>query len=122
MIKLRPHHLLCTQGYIGKGYDRDFIANMTAVTNCLRNEADTPVEIIFSTDDICVACPHKIGENICAKQKEVSTIDDRMVDAFDLKEKEYIYQDLIKQINAGMNRQKRQYICGGCEWLDVCVY
>ena len=25
-IVLRPHHLLCTQGYSGKGYDNDFVA------------------------------------------------------------------------------------------------
>ena len=28
MIHLRPHHLLCTQGYSGKGYDENFVAHM----------------------------------------------------------------------------------------------
>ena len=32
-IVLRPHHLLCTQGYSGKGYDNDFVAHMTDVVH-----------------------------------------------------------------------------------------
>ena len=36
-IVLRPHHLLCTQGYSGKGYDNDFVAHMTDVVHQLRD-------------------------------------------------------------------------------------
>lgn len=28
MFKIRPHHLMCMQAYIGKGYSKDFIENM----------------------------------------------------------------------------------------------
>lgn len=37
MIKLRPHHLLCTQGYSGNGYSDNFVKNMDYITEMLRN-------------------------------------------------------------------------------------
>ncbi|MDD7224175.1 MAG: DUF1284 domain-containing protein, partial [Lachnospiraceae bacterium] len=33
MITLRPHHLLCTQGYSGKGYSDDFVENMDKIVD-----------------------------------------------------------------------------------------
>ena len=41
MIHLRPHHLLCTQGYSGKGYDENFVAHMNKVLPELRNVPGT---------------------------------------------------------------------------------
>lgn len=35
VITLRPHHLLCTQAYSGKGYDEAFVRNMDRVTESL---------------------------------------------------------------------------------------
>ena len=40
MIKLRPHHLLCTQGYSGKGYSREFVENMTEIVKSIKNEIE----------------------------------------------------------------------------------
>ena len=31
-MKLRPHHLMCTQSYAGKGYDEDFVKVMDKIT------------------------------------------------------------------------------------------
>jgi len=62
-MRLRPHHLLCTQGYSGKGYSDDFVQNMTAITNRLRNEAGIVINIVFSTDDICAKCPQMIDND-----------------------------------------------------------
>ena len=65
IIRLRPHHLLCTQGYSGKGYDENFVLNMTLITDRMRTDPDLKVQIVFSTDDICRFCPRKRGEGIC---------------------------------------------------------
>ena len=46
MIKLRPHHLLCTQGYSGKGYSREFVENMTEIVKSIKNEK-VQVQLIF---------------------------------------------------------------------------
>lgn len=53
MIKLRPHHLLCTQGYSGKGYSKEFVENMTGIVELIKKE-NAQVQLIFSEDDICV--------------------------------------------------------------------
>ena len=64
MIKLRPHHLLCTQGYSGKGYSREFVENMTEIVKSIKNEK-VQVQLIFSEDDICSKCPNLSENNIC---------------------------------------------------------
>ena len=60
MIKLRPHHLLCTQGYSGKGYSDDFVENMDKIVDYLRNNEDAKIMLKFGDDDLCSRCP-----NIC---------------------------------------------------------
>lgn len=47
MMYLRPHHLLCTQGYSGKGYSEDFVAHMDQVVDYLRNQEDAKVMLTF---------------------------------------------------------------------------
>ena len=59
-IVLRPHHLLCTQGYSGKGYDNDFVAHMTDVVHQLRDVPGTTIRLTFSTDTLCSCCPNKL--------------------------------------------------------------
>ncbi len=61
-IVLRPHHLLCTQGYSGKGYDNDFVAHMTDVVHQLRDVPGTTIRLTFSTDTLCSCCPNKLGD------------------------------------------------------------
>lgn len=118
-IKLRPHHLLCTQGYSGKGYDDDFIANMTAVTNRLRNEENTEVQIVFSTDDICAKCPKMAGTDRCGNNKKVKTIDKKVREYFGIEEKVYIYREITEEINAKMTQEIMDDICGSCSWYPV---
>ena len=64
IIKLRPHHLLCTQGYSGKGYSENFVKNMDKVVSRLRTDKNAQVQIVFDTDCLCQECPSKIGEGI----------------------------------------------------------
>lgn len=118
-IKLRPHHLLCTQGYSGKGYSDDFVQNMTAVTTLLRGETNVPIELVFSTDDICAKCPKKKGENLCENNGKVCRFDQKVVDYFGLEEKLYLYQDLIREINTKMTPAMMDDICSECNWYPV---
>ena len=69
MIKLRPHHLLCTQGYSGKGYSKEFVENMTEIVKLIKNEK-VQVQLIFSEDDICSKCPNLFENNI-SKVKQI---------------------------------------------------
>jgi len=118
-LKLRPHHLLCTQGYSGRGYNSDFVDNMTAVTTHLRNDANAVVEIVFSTDDICSKCPRMLGIDLCESNDKVKRFDDKVIAYFGIEEKSYIYQDIIREINAKMTSTIMNDICTECEWYPI---
>ena len=118
-MRLRPHHLLCTQGYSGKGYSDDFVENMTDITNRLRSEPGVAIRIVFSTDDICAKCPQMLGEDHCQDNSKVKIIDKKLVDYFGLEEKEYNYQDVVAEINAKMTEAMMNDICYDCSWYPV---
>ena len=119
MIYLRPHHLLCTQGYSGKGYSDGFVAHMNEVVDALRNQPGTKITLTFSTDTLCSCCPHKEGEDLCDTQEKVKRFDQKVVDYFGLEEKEYTYQDLIRRIDADMTEEMLADICEGCSWFPI---
>lgn len=119
MLKLRPHHLLCTQGYSGKGYDSDFVTNMDKVVNELRNVPGTKIQLVFDTDDLCIDCPNKLGENLCKTQEKVAHFDGATVRYFGLEEKEYVYQDIIDEIDHKITEEMLADICGNCEWYPI---
>jgi len=118
-MKLRPHHLLCTQGFGGRGYNDDFVDNMTAITSHLRNDAEAVVEIVFSTDDICSECPRMVDIDICESNEKVKLFDSKVVAYFGIEEKSYIYQDIVHEINSKMTSLIMDDICSDCEWYPI---
>ncbi|WRS27259.1 DUF1284 domain-containing protein [Oscillospiraceae bacterium MB08-C2-2] len=118
-MKLRPHHLLCTQGYSGRGYSEEFVANMNRVTDRLRNHRGTEIKLTFSTDDICSACPHKLGEGLCRYQEKVLRYDSKVTSHFALQEKTYTYDALIEEIRSRITGTVMDDICADCAWYPV---
>ena len=118
-MKLRPHHLLCTQGYSGKGYSETFVENMNMVVARLRRDEPVEIQLVFSTDDICKACPHHLDEDLCVTNEKVKTYDQKFVDYFGLEKKTYIYQQLIQDINRQLTEEKLADICEGCSWYPI---
>lgn len=118
-MRLRPHHLLCTQSYSGKGYNDTFVDNMNLLTARLRSEKSTPIELVFSTDDLCACCPHMLGTDLCEFNENVKRYDAKVIEYFHLKEKTYIYQDITRKIREGMTPEMLEDICGGCSWYHV---
>lgn len=118
-IKLRPHHLLCTQGYSGKGYNQEFIENTNRITQTLRTEQETEVEIVFSTDDMCSQCGRRLGEDLCKDNEKVKRFDRKVTEYFGIEEKTYIYQQVTAKINAGMTEAIMADICRDCGWYPV---
>lgn len=119
MIKLRPHHLLCTQGYSGKGYSDGFVTNMDKVVDYLRNDENSKVMLTFSTDVLCEDCPNKVSENVCKTQDKVESFDSKTVRYFNLEEKEYDYHEIISSIDENMTEEMLADICDGCSWYPV---
>ena len=118
-MKLRPHHLLCTQGYSGKGYNDSFVQNMTTITDYLRSEENAVVDITFSTDDICTGCPNMLGTDLCKDNEKVKTFDRKVIDYFGIEEKRYNYKDIISKINAQMTEMIMDDICSACSWYPI---
>jgi hypothetical protein len=118
-MKLRPHHLLCTQGYSGKGYNECFIENMTAITNRLRSGENILVDIVFSTDDICEKCPKMLGVDLCENNDKVKGIDRKVISYFGIEDGKYIYKDIIEKIKSQMTVPMMDDICFECEWYPV---
>ena len=105
-IKLRPHHLLCTQGYSGKGYSEEFVE-------------PTLIDLTFSTDTLCGACPNMKAVDNCETNEKVKRYDRKVVEYFQLEEKEYVYQELVKQIREHITPEMLEDICDGCSWYPI---
>lgn len=118
-MKLRPHHLMCTQGYSGKGYDEEFVKNMNIVTNELRYNEDCVIEIVFSTDDICKCCPNMVDINLCKTNNKVNSIDRKVIEYFNLEDKKYIYKDIVSCIKNNITLDIMDDICKSCEWYSM---
>jgi len=118
-MKLRPHHLLCTQSYEGKGYSDEFVENMNAITARLRGETGVEVEIICSTDEICEKCPRMQDTDYCVTNDKVKRLDSKVMEYFEVEEKTYVYKDIIREIGEKITADILDDICGGCEWYPV---
>lgn len=118
-MRLRPHHLLCTQGYSGKGYNDEFIKNMDDITNIIRKNKNTIINLIFSTDDICKCCPNMISEDLCITNEKVKSIDNKIIKYFSLEEKEYIYNEIVDFIKNNITEEIMDDICCECEWYPI---
>ena len=120
---LRPHHLLCTQSYEGRGYSPQFVENMDKITDVLRKPTPTRICLKRDTDSLCEKCPTKRGENQCRGQDHVKKIDEKVLQYFHLEEKEYEYQSLIGKIREEMKEEILEDICGECSWYqnDGCI-
>jgi len=117
IIKLRPHHLLCLQGFSGKGYSKDFVSNMTKLKEDLFKE-DAMINLAGGSDDICAKCPHLLMDGLCQTEKKVKTKDDKVVKYFGLGHKLYDFGALVNDIKNKITPSIMADICGDCAWYD----
>lgn len=66
LVVLRPHHLLCVQGFRGLGYSPEFVDNMQGVVAALRQRS-VLVRIEVPPDVICDSCPHLVARRVCSR-------------------------------------------------------
>lgn len=123
-LKLRPHHLLCTQAYHGMGYSKGFLSNMDEVIRRLRQNPDEQIEIVFSADSICGDCPSKEYEESCKSDEKVFRYDRAVIEILNLSEDTYSYQELISELDEylslGKEDERMKAICGDCAWYHAC--
>ena len=100
-------------------YDNDFVAHMTDVVHQLRDVPGTTIHLTFSTDTLCSCCPNKLGTDLCDTQEKVKRYDAKTVECFGLEEKDYVYQDLIREIDAKATPEILADICRDCCWFPI---
>lgn len=115
VIKLRPHHILCTKFFCGSGYSGEFVDNMGKVIAEMKSGAD--IMLTDKHDNICGSCPNRLL--LCA---DSVNYDRRVLELCKIKYGEiYSYSELErlaeeKIISCGTLKE----VCGGCEWFYIC--
>lgn len=119
-IKLRAHHGLCILFFEGKGYDLNFINNMSKIINQLSNNPE--VIVVNQADAICVACPNLV-KNCCSNEDKVFNYDKMVLELCEISENSILswidFTKLIKTkiIDAG----KMKLVCKNCCWKSICI-
>ena len=114
-LHLRPHHLLCLQTFVGRGYSEEFVEHMTLVKRQLTANPLTPITLVSGADDLCAHCPNCVGGQ-CTSEKPA--LFDRLVrdelgqntpsTLIGIPENRRITEDLLAAC------------CPGCEWRGLC--
>ncbi len=123
MLTFRPHHFMCTLGFVGEGYSSDFIKNYATIVKRIINNENIPIKVIFGTDSICAACPEKLARDLCLSQKKVNSLDKIHANILDFKDGEVLTWKLAKKrILKKMTYKNFHHACKGCSWknLGVC--
>jgi hypothetical protein len=123
-VKLRAHHLLCIEGFVGKGYSDDFVSNMKSVIEKL--DKNPEVLLAYNSDEICKKCPKNIN-NICSSvggENEVKKMDLAVFKAISFKSGDCVsYSSLKKAVNERFKKKSElAEICGVCSWKETCPF
>ena len=118
---VRAHHGMCLAYFRGIGYSSDFTKNMWAMKQLL--EEDPKVRLVAGTDDICAACPNRLGDS-GRDQKKVLQYDRQVLDRCGLAPGTVMpfreFQKLV--LDRILLPGKREEICGNCEWTELCHF
>lgn len=120
-MDLRPHHLLCIQKFVGKGYNYDFTEHMKYIVSVLKNNPKTSINLIDSCDELCLKCPNN-QKGVCTSIEKVSFLDRGVIDICKFSFGDTISFDkaLIKARDMILNTDKFDFLCSSCQWYSVC--
>lgn len=120
-LRLRPHHLLCLQTFVGRGYSEEFVEHMAVVKRQLTEIPNTLITLVRGADDLCAHCPNCV-EGQCTSENPA--LFDRLV------EEKLARLDSSSNLPPVLNGiPDRLYItddtlsecCPGCEWTELCT-
>ena len=130
-IRLRPHHLLCLQTFVGHGYSPDFTKHMTYVKSLLTADPNTAITLVAGPDDLCGHCPNCV-DGSCTSPKpavfdhlvgqKLNTTEDtenaapKHTDASDSPLTLHGIPSILH-----MSEQLLAECCPDCEWKELCV-
>ena len=132
---LRAHHIFCIQGFRGKGYNEEFVSNMTNIVRHLNKEDNIMIKVVNTPDYICLSCPNNIGQDemikfevnntydnkgFCENERYIKNLDNQVLETLSIDEGSiYSYDDLLLKIKQYLTEEKFENICGNCKWYSL---
>ena len=118
-MKLRAHHLLCLQNFVGEGYSDAFCANMAEQKRRAAGEDRFILE--DGCDDICQACPERRGK-LCRTQEKVARYDAAVAAHLGLRAGEALsWRAVSERVRSEIFRPGLlPAVCGDCQWQSLC--
>ena len=121
-MNLRGHNLLCIQGFVGKGYSDEFVANMTGVIAALTEESR--VTVVAEPDVLCGSCPHlkRTGCSLHGDGTEqgILTQDRNVLERLGIASGEEVtWGEILERIRRSIAPEDLDAICGSCPWLPM---
>lgn len=119
---------MCVLGFKGLGYSESFVDNMAELVAQLRDNQDPAIEIVEGPDDICLASPHRVGDECGHKgpgsEERVKEHDRRVLDWLGVSSGAAVRWSYVKErIRGRMHPQDLANTCPTCPWrpLGVCA-
>lgn len=120
-MRIRAHNLLCIQGFVGKGYSPEFVANMTRVVESLPG---SDVTVLDTPDVLCDACPN-LAASGCTLHGEgteqgIVHQDRDVMTRLGMRTGEtYAWSEIMTRIRDRIVPDDLDEICGTCPWLSL---
>lgn len=120
MFRLRGHHLLCLLGYRGMGYSAEYVENMTALHQTLRDYPETDIRLVNGPDDLCVKFP---DDKPChCEDANVLQRDAAILRRLGAEIGQTLsWQVLVRRISERMDAEAIPQLCSTCPWLSYGV-
>lgn len=124
MYRVRGHHVICLSLFRGLGYDSRFIDNVRNILKDLETNPEVKLKLVEVCDDVCSACPHKVG-NECRKREgsdeEAKRMDSKALRKLGLKVGDRVKAREALRRTRDITAPALKEVCGGCEWLETCL-
>lgn len=123
MLEFRPHHFLCTLGFEGKGYSKEFVRSYRAIADKLRETGAageaTPIRVSSATDSICAPCPNREGSR-CATEGKIQTLDYGHAAVLGLSPGQILtWAEAKARIATKMSDAEFDRVCAPCSWKSM---
>lgn len=122
IIRLRPHHALCSMHYQGEGYDEEFARNMARIRQRLGSGQRQMIKIIMHRDSLCEHCPHD-RDYACRTEQQVLELDRAIAEACGLRSGQWLpWDELNSRIRDRlMPEGTLPGLCEACRNYPVCA-